>query len=462
VPLLVAGLYLGGAGARSALAAGIVATLLVFVLCATAYVDLAWLFSGAIALAVFSGNWRQLGLPNLVSPDRLLLVVAFVAFLLRDPWLGRRARVNLTWTHVLMLLAASFALCSAIVAGTVGERAALYPLIDRFGIAPFLLFLCAPVVFRTARERRILSITFLLVGAYLGITAFCEGVGLDFLVFPRYILDPGYGFQPGRARGPFAESAVNGVALYYCAVAAIVAFATLRERWIRWLSLTVATLCLFDLIFTLQRSVWIGAVVATAVAALAVPQMRRRLVILVPAAVVCVIAAIAFLPGLHGQVTERVNDQRTTWDRKNLNTAAQNMFLARPLVGFGWGTFRDRSEDYFRQNPDYPLTNSTGEVHNVFLANAAELGLVGTTLWVLAFLAAIGGAIVVRGPPALYPWRIGLLAIALMWLIVANLIPMVQGFPNQVLWLWAGVVCSWRYSEAPEVGWAPVAPAPSA
>lgn len=459
VPLLVAGLYLGGEGAKVALAAGIVGVLVVLALCATAYVDLAWLFSAAIALTIFSGNWRQLGLPSLISPDRLLLAVAFITFLIRDPSLGRRAAVRLTWAHGLLLLAAAFAVCSAIAAGTIGERAALYPLIDRFGIAPFLLFLCAPVVFSTARERGILAITFLVVGAYLGITAFCEGIGLHSLVWPRYILDPHYGFQPGRARGPFAESAINGVALYYCAVAAMVAFVTVRRRWVRWLAPAVAAICLFDLIFTLQRSVWIGAVLATVIAGFAVPRLRRPLVPLLLGAALAVLAAISLMPGLHSRVTERLSDQRTTWDRKNLNRAAENMFFAKPLVGFGWGTFRERSQDYFQQSPAYPLTNSNGEVHNVFLANASELGLIGTTIWALAFLAAIGGAIVVRGPPDLYPWRIGLIAITVMWLIVANLIPMVQGFPNQILWLWAGVVWPWRYERAAGPGPARAAPA---
>jgi O-antigen ligase len=174
--------------------------------------------------------------------------------------------------------------------------------------------------------------------------------------------------------------------------------------------------------------------------------LRRYIVVILPVGAVAVIAALFLIPGLHERVDQRVNDQRTTWDRKNLNRAAENMVLARPLLGFGWGTFQARSGPYFEQSPDYPLTNTTGEVHNVFLSNAAELGLVGTSLWLLALVLGVGGAIFVRGPPELYPWRIGLLAITVMWLIVCNLIPMVQAFPNQVLWLWAGVVWPWRYA----------------
>lgn len=461
VPILTLALAMGGASGREVAIAGLIGVFAIVVLCLTAYVDIAWLFGIAIALSIFSGNWRQLGVPNLLSPDRIMLIVALVTFLVRDPSIGRRPFVRMTPTHVVLLVAVAFAICSAVAAGTIGERPAIYTLVDRFGIGPFLIFVCAPVVFATAHQRRILLGILLAVGAYLGLTAFFEGVGPHALVFPKYILDPGYGFQPGRARGPFAESAVNGVALFYSAVAAAVAFATMRRRWVRYLAAAIAALCAFDLIFTLQRSVWIGAGVATLVTCLAVPALRRYVVAVVAVGAVAVVSAFFLVPGLQDRVDQRVNDQRTTWDRKNLNRAAENMIEARPLSGFGWGTFQARSGPYFEQSSDYPLTNTSGEVHNVFLSNAVELGLPGTALWLLGLAMAVGGAIFVRGPPELYPWRIGLLAIAVMWLIVANLIPMVQAFPNEILWLWAGVAWPWRYAPAAAPSPAPLAPLPA-
>lgn len=38
------------------------------------------------------------------------------------------------------------------------------------------------------------------------------------------------------------------------------------------------------------------------------------------------------------------------------------------------------------------------------------------------------------------PWRIGLLAIGLDWLVVANFSPLAPSYPNLMLWAWAGVV----------------------
>lgn len=406
----------------------------------------AWLFSAAIALTVFSGNWRGLGLPGLVSPDRLLLIAGFAVLVVRDPGLGQRPYLRLTPTHAVLLVAAAFAICSAVAAGTIGQRATIFPLIDRFGLVPFLLFLVGPIAFATEGQRRILLGTFLAIGAYLGLTALFQGLGLRALVFPRYIVDLSTEVQSGRARGPFLDAAINGVALFYCAVAAMLAYATESRAWVKRLAVAIAALCLFDLIFTQERSVWLGAVAAILCAAAAAPALRRRLLIAGPIAVLALVAAFVVVPGLYAQTSERIGDQRTEWDRLNLNKAAENMVLARPLLGFGLGTFKEHSEPYFEQNPSFPLTNTTGELHNVFLSTAAELGLLGSSIWLLALVLAIGGAIVVRGPPELLPWRIGLLAMAIMWLIVANLVPMVQAFPNQVLWLWAGVAWPWRYA----------------
>lgn len=409
----------------------------------------AWLFSLALALTVFSGNWRQLGLPGLVSPDRLLLLTGFVVLMTRNPALGQRPYVRLTPTHAVLLLAAAFAICSAVAAGTLGEQATIFPLVDRFGLAPFLLFLVGPIAFATEKQRRILLGTFVVVSAYLGVTALLQGVGLNTLVFPRYIVELSGEVQAGRARGPFLDAAINGISLFFCAVACTIAYITFRRTWTRRVAAAIAVLCLIDLLFTQERSVWVGAIAAVLCAAAAAPALRRRLAIALPLAVLALVAALVLLPGLYQQTTERIGDQRTEWDRLNLDTAAENMIIARPLFGFGLGTFKERSGPYFVQNPDFPLTNTGGELHNVFLSTGAELGLLGGSIWLLGLALAVGGAMLVRGPPELYPWRIGLIAIAVMWLIVANLVPMVQAFPNQALWLWAGVAWPWRYAMVP-------------
>ena len=114
----------------------------------------------------------------------------------------------------------------------------------------------------------------------------------------------------------------------------------------------------------------------------------------------------------------------------------------RPLLGFGWGTFETESPEYFRQGDDYPMRGEGLTVHNVFLWNATELGLLGALLWAAALAWAVGGAILRRGPPELVPWRVGMIGIFVGWAVVAALSPLAQAFPNGILWLWAGIASS--------------------
>jgi O-antigen ligase len=123
------------------------------------------------------------------------------------------------------------------------------------------------------------------------------------------------------------------------------------------------------------------------------------------------------------------------------NAAALAMVAERPLLGFGWSSFREHNGEYFPLLEDVPQTAQRRlGIHNVVLTFATELGLIGATLFVLSFLLAVGRGVLTRGPPELRPWRIGLLAIALFWGVVAMFAPLGQVLPTLIPWLWAGIV----------------------
>jgi len=413
------------------------------------HLDPAWVFGAAIVAFVFNGNWSQLGLPSLIAPDRFLILVAVVSLLF-----GRAARtrpaIRIEPLHKLLTVLLLYAAVSAALAGTLIAEQGGYRLLDRLGVLPFLMFLLAPVAFRTERQRRILLGMLVALAAYLGLTALFETVGPHALVFPRYILDENVGIHAGHARGPFAEAEANGVALFGCAVACAMAVAMWRRAGARLVAGAIALLCAVDCLFTLQRAVWIGAGAGIVLTLAAFAPLRRYLAPTLGALAIAVALSLHLVPGLQESVTERTSDQMSIWDRENLTNTAVRMIAARPLLGFGWGRFTEVAESYFRQRSDIPLTASNGPkgtdiVHSVFLSNAVELGLVGCALWLIALILALGGAIVTRGPPELLPWRAGLLAFATCWTVVLNLTPMPQAFPNLLLWTWAGVVLSWRY-----------------
>lgn len=409
----------------------------------------AYVFSASIALSVFAGNWEGLGLPGRVAPDRFLLLVGVAALALRAPGGGVRRLPRFRSAHWALVLTVLYAVGSALVVGTLLTGDGGFRLLDRLGILPFAMFFLAPIVFRSARERNVLLATLVALGAYLGLTALFEILAVNELVFPKYILDPAFGLHSGRARGPFVEAEANGLALYGCGVAAVVAAVKWKRAQPRFFAVAVAILCAAGTLFTLQRAVWIGAVLATFLALMSF-QPIRRFALVVPATLLLIVpASFLLIPNLETKAKARANDERPVWDRKNLNAASIRMIEARPLLGFGWQRFLQESPSYFVQPKDYPLTGTKEPLHNAFLSNAVELGIPGALLWLVAIALAVGGAILRRGPPDLEPWRAGLIAYTIMWVVVANFTPLERPFVSILLMTWAGVLWAGRYRGSP-------------
>jgi O-antigen ligase len=230
-----------------------------------------------------------------------------------------------------------------------------------------------------------------------------------------------------------------GAGLWSCAVATLVGAAVSRRRRVRVAALLVAGLCVIGVFLTLTRTIWVAAAASALLTLGITPGLRRYLV---PVTVTCgllVAGAWFTIPGLASQARTRESAQASIWDRQNSNAAALRMLKARPLVGFGWNSFKEASPPYYRQAFGYPLT-AVGEVHNVFLSNLAELGLIGTSLWLVALVMAVGVPLIRPPPLGLRPWRVGLLAIAIMWVVVAFFDPLPYVFPNLLLWTWCGIL----------------------
>jgi putative inorganic carbon (hco3(-)) transporter len=399
----------------------------------------AWPLSGGLALAMFNGNWGALGIG--VPLDRALLLTGITTTLVRESRArGRLATRPIDW---LLMLVALYVVCSSILAGTIDEGDARFALLDRFGLVPFLLFYVAGYAFQEARDRDVLLGVLVAMGLYLGFTAVMETIPLRAAVLPDYIDDPMRGIHFERARGPFLEATGNGMVLYACGIAAVIGFLRWRHPTARTIAAFTAGLCALGVLLTLTRAAWLSAVLATLITLLAYRETRRWAFPVIAASAVLVVGAFVASPSLYEHATERQNDQTPLWDRRNAASAAVRMIDDRPLFGFGWGRFESDSRDYFRQSPDYPLT-IIDDAHNVYLSNASELGLVGAALWLVALLLAVGGGVLRRGPPALRPWRIGLLALGVAYLVAAYATPLEFTLPTLLLWTWAGLCWSDR------------------
>jgi putative inorganic carbon (HCO3(-)) transporter len=403
-------------------------------------VEPAVILTAGLLLSVFSGNWGNIGIP--IPLDRVAMACGIGTVLVRSIRAGEGPRIRPI--HWLMLLLLLYATASAAWAGTLTNHEPLFAFLDRLGLVPFLLYLVAPIAFRTEDQRRILAVGMLAMGAYLGLTSLFEAVGAKGLVIPHYISNPNLGLHLDRSRGPFLEAGANGLAMFNCFVAGALTLPYWRGRpWIRALAVGIMILCLAGLVFTLTRQVWLGAALGAIVAMLCDRRLRRWVPGAVVGAVVVVLIALAFVPGLQASVNSRTNDQGPVWDRLNSDAAALRMVAARPALGFGWGNFGKDSVPYYRLAATYPLSSIT-VAHNMVLSNATELGLLGAALWLVIVLIGLVGPAVGRAPPSVEPWRLALIAGMIAWFIQSNLSPLDYAFDNYVIWLWAGIVLGGR------------------
>lgn len=461
--LLTAGFLLAltaavAVGARSGTANAPAAALVVAVAACAGAGYLAWsahpahLLIAGLVLSPFAGWWQEwLQIPGALAPQRLLLLAGILGVALRAPAVQRRVPLRANGVLVALTVASAYAVVSAFAAGTLASNDQFFRLLEAFGLLPFAVFAAAPAAFAKSRHRDQLLAAAVVLGAYLGLTALFETTGPKALVYPSYILDPSLGIHFGRARGPFLEAATNGTALYLCAVLSVLALVRWRSRSARGLALITALLCTTGTLFTLQRSVWLGAVVATLVVGLTRAHMRRVLLPLLLAAALAGGAAYAVIPD--GKLQERATDSETVWARKNLNRAAMNLLETRPLLGVGWGQFVPRTEhgEFFEQAADYPVTGVGNVLHNQFVSNIVELGLIGASAWIVALLLALGGGLTAPVPEDgsdLLAWKSALLAYAVFFFIVSNVTP-THLFANLVFWLLAGIAWTGRMAVPP-------------
>jgi putative inorganic carbon (HCO3(-)) transporter len=389
-----------------------------------------------LVTSVLAGNSALLGLP--IPPERVLLAGGF-ALLALDGHLPLGGRGRWRPVHTCMAATLLWALWSAWSHGTLFERYGAFAYVDRL-VVPFLVFVLAPLVFRTREDLQLLMRALCVLGIYLGVTGVFEMLRWDALVFPPYVMDPSVGILFGRARGPFVEAEADGMTMAACLFVSGLTAARSRGTW-RVVGVVGMVSCAVGVVLSLTRSVWLGTVLGLLAVVVTAPAIRRRALLVIGGAGALVTVLIVAVPGLDGLVQDRLAARRSLFDRENTNAAALRILEQHPLDGVGWARFQTLSADWVRQAPDFPITNVVIEVHNVVLARAAELGLVGVTLWVGCVLAGPGLAVVRRQRHALLAgWRWVLIGYGCVWLSCVMVSPVSYVLPNDLLWLFAGIV----------------------
>jgi O-antigen ligase/Tfp pilus assembly protein PilF len=318
----------------------------------------------------------------------------FKGALVRSVWVDRA-----TWS-LFALLAVS--ILSGVV--SVHRGKSLEAMLNLLAISG--LFLAAAMFLRGSRRLR--SVAWVQLLAAVPVAA----IGLAQYFRPDLL--PASNSYPGRALGPFGQpNRLGGYLIAVIPVALALAFTT-QDRWLRTallLGVLALTMCL---IVTFSRGAWIGllaSLVFLAAAMIRWPELAPRGATLAIAAACIVLPTLLFLPAVLARIAPKTPDA-AAWNlpfdperegsgamRREIWSGAVGAARARPILGFGIGTFReafDRVKDDRMKRLEAEGTRTADNAHNQYLEVLAErggLGLAGFLALAAVCLAAAGAAV---------------------------------------------------------------------
>jgi len=242
-------------------------------------------------------------------------------------------------------------------------------------IVPFTLFHLARLVFQDEGRFRQFEIFALIVLAYLSFTAIAFLAGANSLIFPHFILDESLGHHADRARGPFLQAVANGVSLNMLGLLALHAY---RRRSVRGVKIAVLLASLpVAVLATMTRAVWLSfaATVLVLIFASKNRALRRACVGLVLVAGVGLAVALTSTE-LGGVLADRLEERAPVNYREAVYAGGWQMFLERPLTGWG---FHEMPAELPRYVSGY--TEKELYPHNTYLELLVEHGVVGLGLY---------------------------------------------------------------------------------
>jgi len=217
-------------------------------------------------------------------------------------------------------------------------------------------------------------------------------------------LMPADSSYPGRALGPFGQpNRLGGFLIAAIPIALALAFAA-QDRGMR-LALLIAVFALaLCLVFTYSRGSWVGLVAGLAAFGVLLarwPDLRPHPALLAVAAVCLLAPAFFTLPGIVSRIAPRPATladsapQGVPFDperqgsgtmRRAVWSGAFRATMARPVLGFGPGAFReayDRSKGDLLKRLEAEGGRTADQAHSLYLVLSTERGVLGLGAFVL-------------------------------------------------------------------------------
>lgn len=342
-----------------------------------------------------------------ISIDRILFVMLIVVFILKSLSKKRSGLVSVFAPKGIaysMLLLCLITAVSVAYTGSFllkGELAIGH--LFSFLMVPFCIFLITQNIYDSPGKIDSFFKFLVLLGLYLVYIAIAEHFNLDSLIFPRYILDSSIGIhaETGRARGPFCQSAINGLALGFSFFASF--YFLLKDNinnnkriW-KIFSYILLFLAPFGIYFTYTRAAWVGIFLGFAAIILFCFKQRKKSIIVFFLIVSITIALVISVVVEHDALaTKRALAKSSIYDRLNLYTSYLATFVHHPLFGVGFGNFQKYASDYFKDADGFSFSStrlSELGIHDTFAGFLVEMGIVGALLILYIYIAILSKSI---------------------------------------------------------------------
>lgn len=247
-----------------------------------------------------------------------------------------------------------------------------------------------------------------LFGIYLAFTGIMEVMHQWTFVFPTYISNPNIGIHFGRARGPMLSSVPYGTILIACFLALWLIASQLQTRSKVLIAVFVAPLFMAATYFSYTRSVWLGLAGSGFIVAVMSLKGRTRVAVVVSALTVATVVGLTKFDKFLSLEREYsgATSARSAETRLAFAYVSWQMFLDRPVQGFGFGQFITAKWPYLNdQNTDLMLEDiRTRPHHSTLLSLLCETGLIGIALFLATIACWLGQAIWIWRQPDAPTW----------------------------------------------------------
>jgi O-antigen ligase len=372
------------------------------------------------------------------------MIPATLGYVILSHGLGvRRIRepIRLGRPELAMVIFLGLAAANVFLSGSNLERNAIH-LFDHVFVpfcAYWLVRLTAP---GEEDLNRLLTVAFITVIIQVAI-------GLLAWYVPQVVPSQWLGRLGARTTGTLGNPAVYSTSLIFLSLLLFQRAMHCRSRKLRLLLLSTFALAIFGVFFTFSRGSWLAGVAVLLGLLLLYPKVTLRLTVM--GATLALILGSSLLANEVAQATRRLNADDTAEERVILFNTGLGMVKAKPLFGWGYGTYDQYDNQFKTRVGDIPVrADSTS--HNTYLTIMAELGVIGFLFYVfpLAYWLVLSLK-AWRWLPQRGFWSRKLLS--MLWLaimahiIVSNLMDMIRfhSFGTTIWWLTLGLIANMVY-----------------